>query len=97
MLRHIAISFAVVLLLIAPRPADAQRLAHPIGFTAQRSSSPNARLVAFQSSGGMPRWVKWGLVGAVAGAHCSPSLANQTSKVAAALPAMRSMAAPLAS
>lgn len=60
-------SFAVVLLLIAPWPANAQRLAQPIGFTAQRSSSQNAHLVALQSSGGMPRWVKWGLAGAVAG------------------------------
>jgi hypothetical protein len=67
MLRHITLSFAVVLLLIAPQPADAQRLGPPIGFVAQRSSRPNAHLLSFQSSGGMPRWVKWGLVGAVAG------------------------------
>lgn len=67
MLRHNTVSFAVVLLLIVPRPANAQRLAQPIGIVAQRSSSPNAQLLAFQSPGGMPRWVKWGLVGAVAG------------------------------
>lgn len=67
MLRHITLSFAVVLLLIEPRPASAQRFAQPIGFVAQRSSSPNAHLLAVQSFGGTPRWVKWGLVGAVAG------------------------------
>lgn len=67
MLKHITLSLAVVLLLVAPRPANAQRLTQPIGFVAQRSSSPNANLVALQSAGGMPRWVKWGLVGAVAG------------------------------
>ena len=66
MLRRFTLSFAIVLLPIAPRPANAQRLA-PIGFIEQRSSIPNAHLLSFQSSGGMPRWVKWGLVGAVAG------------------------------
>jgi hypothetical protein len=63
--------FAVLLLLIAPRPASAQHVAPPIGFVAQGSSSPNAHLLAFQSSPGMPRWVKWGLVGAAAEAYCS--------------------------
>ena len=67
MIKRITLSFAVALLLIAPRPANAQRLAPPIGFVAQRSSSPNPHLLVLQSSGGMPRWVKWGLVGAVAG------------------------------
>lgn len=66
MLKQITRSFAVILLLIAPRHADAQRFDQPIGFVAHRSSSPNAHMVAFQS-GGMPRWVKWGLVGAAAG------------------------------
>lgn len=65
--RIITLSIAVVLLLIAPRVTTAQRLAPPIGFVSQRSPSPNAHLLAFQSSGGMPRWVKWGLVGAFAG------------------------------
>ena len=67
MLRCIALSLALPLLLVAPRSANAQRLATPIGIVAQRSSSPNAHLLAFQASGGMPRWAKWGLVGAVAG------------------------------
>ena len=67
MVRHIALSLAVVLLLIAPRPANAQRLAQPIGFVAHRSSGPNVQLQVFQSAEGIPRWVKWGIVGAVAG------------------------------
>jgi hypothetical protein len=67
MFRHLTLSFAVALLLIAPRPANAQRAGPPIGFVAQQPSSANAHLLAFQSPGGMPRWVKWGLVGAVAG------------------------------
>lgn len=67
MLRAITLSFAGFLLLVAPPSADAQRLAQPIGFVVPRSSSPNAHLLALQSSAGTPRWVKWGLVGAVAG------------------------------
>ena len=67
MLRKITMSLVTALLLISARPANAQRLDPPIGFIAHRSLSPNAQQLAFQSSGGMPRWVKWGLVGAVAG------------------------------
>ena len=67
MLRHLALSLAVVLTLIAPRPVNAQRLAQPIGFVAHRSPGPNAHLLSLQSAEGMPRWVKWGIVGAVAG------------------------------
>jgi hypothetical protein len=67
MVRHIMLSFAVALLLIAPRPASAQRFSAPIGFVARQSSTANTQALAFQSSGRMPRWVKWGIVGGVAG------------------------------
>src|SRR5438874_95664 len=65
--RHITLSLAALVLLIAPPPANAQRLAEPIGFVTHRSSGASVHLLAFQSAEGMPRWVKWGIVGAVAG------------------------------
>jgi hypothetical protein len=65
--RHLKLFFAIVIVFLAPRPGTAQRITPPLGVVAQRSTSLDARLLAAQSSEGTPRWVKWGLVGAVGG------------------------------
>ena len=64
---------AVVLatVILAPgRTAAAQTLADAqLGLRVNVSSAPQpAALLSLQESGGTPRWVKWGLVGAAAGA-----------------------------
>jgi hypothetical protein len=56
---------------LAPaRGAAAQSIGDAqLGFRATVSSAgPSASRISLQASGGTPRWVKWGLVGAVGGA-----------------------------
>jgi hypothetical protein len=64
---RVVLRLALVLCLLAPLAAAAQRAVPPLGLLAAEPRSFNPASIVFQPSGGMPRWAKWGLVGAVAG------------------------------
>jgi hypothetical protein len=64
---RVVLRLALVLCLLAPLAAGAQRALQPWGLLAAQPRTSNPASTAFQPSGGMPRWAKWGLVGAVAG------------------------------
>ena len=68
MLRSFQLVVPAFLLLFMGAPALAQRAA-PLGVQSHRVPSAAAHGgVMMADSGGMPRWVKWGLVGAAGGA-----------------------------
>jgi len=61
--------FVALLSFVAVQTAGAQRAA-PIGFTARAAAPPRltTAVAALPGDSGTPRWVRWGLVGAVGGA-----------------------------
>jgi len=68
MLRNFQLVVLAFLLLFVSATARAQRVA-PLGIQSHFSrSAAEHQSVMMADSGAMPRWVKWGLVGAVGGA-----------------------------
>jgi len=67
MFRPIALPVAIAGLLVVPCVVHAQRLDRLLDHDVMRAPTPSAPTITIQTSGGMPRWVKWGVVGAVAG------------------------------
>ncbi len=57
----------MLLLLVAPTVAEAQRTVRFIEFVPAPASRRTPASIAFESTGGMPRWAKWGIAGAIAG------------------------------
>ena len=69
----------VLLALIWPHTAAAQRVSQPIHVAAERGGGDvRMNLGRPEPRGGMPRWVKWGLVGAAAGAVTMPILSGMS-------------------
>ena len=69
MLRLFRLILPAFLLLAMSTTASAQRALRPLGIQAQfTQSSFQRRALNIGDDGGTPRWLKWGIVGAVAGA-----------------------------
>ena len=62
MIKHVFLALAII-----SSPASAQFSPAPIGFHLQHAQAQPLEARAMAAGGGMPRWVKWGIVGAVAG------------------------------
>jgi hypothetical protein len=61
------IRYVLLALIALSMPASAQFVPAPLGFHSQSSATQHREARAMSGGGGMPRWVKWGIVGAVAG------------------------------